>query len=455
MNKIKIFSIVLLCTVAFFSCEKTETTTLTVSNEEILLGPFGLDNTDAAAVFEVNSSGSWKLKHYSWLTPSVTSGESGTTLVSVTASSTKAERIGYITVVSDQSIKESVYITIRQVTEELVSSTLMVAPASIIVDFEGKTSAGSSPTITFSTNRDWTIDDLPDWITADPNSGNAGTNIVVTLTVEDYDKAGERQESFAIIAGYRSESVAVTQLAEEQELTVLPKFIEVKADGMTPEGELPTITISTNKSWTLTGLPEWITASGEEGDAGTVTVTFTIDSNDDVSRSAEFTISAGFLSETVTIEQAKGSMYDNLPYRLVEYYGWTNNNPGGAYDDYQITVATGHYLMTFDLLPSPVQTCDLSFEYQLVSDVSNFTVRAYTSSWGWIYTQTPTLYGSGSIDPNNEGLWKTYSQSMMPAVNHATTPWGTTGNTWLYFSPGVSEIRMLIRDLKVVYLPAE
>jgi len=152
----------LLCIVAFYSCEQEEKITLTVSAEEIILGPFGLDDTDDAAVFEVNASGSWKLKHYSWLTPSVTSGESGTTLVSFTASSTKSERIGYITVVSDQNIKESVYITVIQVTEEMVASTLTVAPKSIIVDFEGKASAGSSPTITFSTNRDWTIEDLPD-----------------------------------------------------------------------------------------------------------------------------------------------------------------------------------------------------------------------------------------------------------------------------------------------------
>jgi len=277
--------------------------------------------------------------------------------------------------------------------------------------------------------------------------------MVVALTVEGYDKPGKREGSFTIIAGYRSETITVTQLAEEQELTVSPTTIEADRFGMPLEGEL-SITISTNKSWTLSGLPKWVTASSEEGDAGTETVTFTVEANEDVSRSAEITIRAGFLSETVTIQQAKGNLYENLPYSLVET-SWINSSPSGAYADYQIAAAAGHYLITFQVLPTPVQTCDLSFEYQLVSDVPNFTIRAIENNWGWVYPQTPTLVGSGSIDPNNEDLWKTYSQSMLPAINHATTPWGTTGRTWLYFSSGVADIRLLIRNLRVIYLPVE
>ena len=211
--------IVIMCLAAVFSCkEETKKETLTVSTQEILLGDTGLDNTDAAAVFEVTSSANWKLRHYTWLTPSVTSGESGTTRVSVTATATNAERIGYITVVSDDSRDVSVYITIRQVPEELVPSTLTVTPSSIHVDFEGKTSAGTSSTITISANKDWTITDLPDWITATPESGNAGTDIAIALTISSI--AGERTGSFMINAGYLSERVSIYQYDNNPEKNI-------------------------------------------------------------------------------------------------------------------------------------------------------------------------------------------------------------------------------------------
>ena len=542
MNKIIFLIIILLGFTAFYSCEKeTEKPTLSVSTEDILLSNSGLDNTDAAAVFEVTSSASWKLRYYSWLTPSVTSGESGTSRVSVTATATSGERIGFITVVSDKDSEVSAYITIRQVPEELVPSTLTVSsatfevnadgiteegasptvtistnkdwaiadlpdwitatPASghagtntaitltvssnegdervdsltivagsrsetvtlkqlpiltvasklIEVDFEGKSEAGAAPTVSFSSTKDWTIADLPDWVTANPTSGSAGTNIRITLTVETNDQR-ERNGSFTIQAGTRTETVAIKQLAEEQHLTVMPTIIQVNSAGNTDAGVSPTVTISTNKNWTITDLPDWVSASLESGNAGTdMAITLTV-SNTSEERTGSFTVNAGYLSETVTIYQQGNDAMKTIPFSIVPNLVTITDH--GDYSEFSTQPdASGTYILIWpnDNCRDGIVAGTLSFEYQIVDDMSNL-VHFQTTGWAWIFpNQYFVLTGNGTgVDPNREELWTSFSFDLMPAVNAGWGEYSDASKPQIYVELNRPGLRLLIRNMKIV-----
>ncbi len=409
INKI----IVILCIAAFCSCEKEEKPmpTLTVSTEEIALGNTGMDKTDAPGVFEVTSSGSWTLKCTSWLKPSVTSGESGTTKVTLTTPETTEKRVGYVTVISDQNRTVRNFITVTQFDIDLVSSTLTVSPTTSTVNFDGKTSEGNQPVVKISTNKKWNITGLPEWITANPASGSAGKDITIALTVQSNDQA-ERKGSFTINAGTLSESVIITELAEFQQLTVSPTTIDVNYDGKTLEKRIsPTVKISTNKNWTITNLPDWITATPASGNAGTdITISLTVNSNEEAKRTAYFRINAGYLSEIITVNQS------GVEYPLIIGQGniqARNNVEITKHDSYWEIVSNGPapaFPISLSKSFPHSMACSLEFEYQLSDDLPNF----WLFFWKKEYLVDHQLAGipltrTNSVDPDNEALWTKFS----------------------------------------------
>jgi len=212
MDKIKIFFVILLCVAAFNACDQEEdTTTIEVSTREILLDRSGLNEADAPAVFQVTSSNkSWLLTATSWLTPSVVWGKAGVTEVAVSAAGTVEAREGYITI---QSGEVRTVVTVRQTADELVPSTLTVLSVPS-VEANGLMPDGSAPTISFTTNKKWSITGLPDWITATPTSGNAGT-VTVNLTVEANTFA-PRASDFSLHAGSITRVLNIDQKGDDR-----------------------------------------------------------------------------------------------------------------------------------------------------------------------------------------------------------------------------------------------
>lgn len=531
MDKIKIFNIILLCITLLYACEDKETeTTLSVSAQEFLLSVSGLDDTDNPAVFEVTSNTNWKLRYYSWLTPSITTGESGSTQVSFTATPTTTERIGYITVVSGNV---SEYIMVRQVPEELVSSTLTVAPTSIEVNADGITEEGASPAITISTNKDWTIAGLPEWVTVNSESGDAGTDMVITLTV-DSNEGDSREESFTVVAGFRTETVtirqmaclavspmslevdfegkveegaspavtisstknwtitglpgwvtanpgsgspgtdilitftvelneqlerngnvviqagtrtetvAIKQLAEEQNLTVLPTSIQVKSAGTTDEGVSPTVTISTNKNWTITGLPGWVTANPASGNAGTdMVVTLTVGSTNE-ERNGSFMVNAGYLTETVTIYQQGDDAQKTIPFTIVENYLMTRTDHVNYWEFVTNPEGAPHILFAIQENCRGAISGTLSFEYQIVDDFT--TLARFNRGWTPILDNQSFIFTGNGIDPDSEELWTPFSYGLKPAINAG---WGDSQD-WIFIPFSKNGLRFLIRNMKIV-----
>lgn len=455
MNMKNSIVIMMMCLAVLCSCEKEEAPkpTLTVSTDEIVLGSTGMTDKDAPGVFEITSSTPWTLKCTSWLTPSVTSGEKGTSQVTVTAPETTEERVGYITVISSKRTDVRTFLTIKQLDVDLVASTLTVTPKAITVEFEGKTSEGNQPVVKISTNKKWTITDLPEWITATPASGTAGTDIPITLTVNLNEQAA-RDGSFTINAGTLSEPVTITQLAEVQQLTVAPASIEVDANGKTLEGGIsPAVKITTNKDWTITGLPEWITATPASGIAGQdVTITLTVNSNVEKERTVYFRINAGYLSEIITVYQSENSSFKNeFPVTVGQGTIQPVNNvtitKHGTYWEIEATGPSATFpLSLFEGLPEKIP-CAFEFEYQLSDNLPNLWLFFHKAQYlvGHEIAGIP-LTATAGVDPDNESLWAPVS------IN---TWWFTTEFGWGvdYTELGIwlrqeSPCKLLIRNVK-------
>lgn len=201
----------LLCLAAFYSCEENGTT-IKVSTKEILLDRAGMDEHNEPVVFQVTTDKPWMLTCTPWLVTSVSSGSGGVTEVSVYAIGTTEDREGFITV---QNNFTSTVITVKQSAEEMIASELTVF-AVPDVEANGLMADGSKPYIRFSTNKRWSIPDSK-WVTATPSSGTSGSNITVTLTINENNYA-PRELDLIIYAGSISNGVNLNQTGRFEEL---------------------------------------------------------------------------------------------------------------------------------------------------------------------------------------------------------------------------------------------
>ena len=90
--------------------------------------------------------------------------------------------------------------------------------------------------------------------------------------------------------------------------------------------------------------------------------------------------------------------------------------------------------------------CTFSFEYQLIDNLTGQFIMMDVS-WNWMLNdQAVPFTGNGiGIDPDDESLWQPFSYNLMPAIN---VGWGD--NTRILFNLNRTDLRMLIRNVKVV-----
>jgi hypothetical protein len=148
----------------------------------------------------------------------------------------------------------------------------------------------------------------PDWLSLSAITGGTGsTEVTVTASVTSEDREGY----ITITSKNRRVVITVRQSSQESvpsTLTVTPATISVAANGLTEEGISPSIKISTNKKWQISGLPAWITATPASGNAGTdIAVNLTVLEYTDTQRdrTANIIVGAGSKSETVILDQFK------------------------------------------------------------------------------------------------------------------------------------------------------
>lgn len=298
-----------------------------VSTPRVTLNYQGFLANGEGAEIELASSGSWTVKSKpDWVQLSKSNGERGryTIFLEVEEAGTEEDRQGEVLF---ESLGRTVSVHIEQVKK---IEELSVSPTVVLVNIRGLSDAGEAPIIDISTNSEWLISELPEWITADKESGKAGT-ISVALTVEKNNTGKPRQGSFTITAGGKKETVTV-----EQDLSYIPltqtTLITSDQSGVITGGSA-TFEINAVRPWTLAS-DSWIHVTPNSGGAGKTEVTVRIDPTT-LAREGSITISdTDGLSTVVSVKQevkvpddgkAIGYVY------LMDDFGWVK--PYGGEDE--------------------------------------------------------------------------------------------------------------------------
>lgn len=118
-------------------------------------------------------------------------------------------------------------------------------------------------------NGSWNICGTPDWITVSPESGTGNTTL--TLTVLPNEGSEIRIGTIDAATKDISALITVTQDFEVSAyLTISPDFYECGEAG----GEFD-VTVSSNDSWSVSGMPDWIMCSATSG-SGDTTISVTV-----------------------------------------------------------------------------------------------------------------------------------------------------------------------------------
>jgi hypothetical protein len=310
------------------------------------------------------------------------------------------------------------------------------------------TYSGGMETLPVSTNIDgWTCHADDDWLTA------IATPTGIELTAKVNSSMEKRKTYLRITAGrnYKEhKKVEVTQ--GYCYLTILSSFdIAVAHNGKMADGNNPTVKISTNNDWNITGLPEWITANPTSGNAGTdIDITLTVDDNDNLLRSGNFTINAGFLSEVVTVNQLGSAII--FPLNLLMKSSGITAVTINVHDNYwEFTSNTDTDPTIWIQVEGDVsgQVGRLTFEYQVDKELSGAWFAWFTAdeSAAQDWLQVP-VFSETNIDPNNEGLWETFTFDIAGPVHNG---WGDRGIIRLNLRE--SSIHMLMRNLRIIVTP--
>lgn len=172
---------------------------------------------------------------------------------------------------------------------------LSVSPTSITLAATGQ----ECEYFDIESNTEWNIDVSEYWLEVSEERGKGDASIEVYATEENPNES-KRTATITITAGNLTKRVRVTQEAG-QSLSVSPQSPQLGAE----KGATGSITITANSTWSISGLPSWLTLSATQGTGITaVTMTTTEKNFSDKPRTVSLTVVAGTKSATLTVTQA-------------------------------------------------------------------------------------------------------------------------------------------------------
>ncbi|SKB64640.1 Putative binding domain-containing protein, N-terminal [Sphingobacterium nematocida] len=241
-----------------------------VSTERISLNYEGFLASGERAAIELASNDSWRVKSKpDWVELNKAAGERGRYMIFVTVgeAGTQEDREGEILF---ESLGRTISVGIRQVKK---IEELSVSPAEVAVNIRGLLENGEAAMLDITTNSDWQIVELLEWIKVDKVAGKAGT-VSVVLTVEKNNSGKERKGTFTVQSGSNTEIVTVAQDLSYSPLTEV-KEITADQNGTISSGSA-TFEINAVQPWTATS-DSWIHLSPNSGGIGKTQVTVRID----------------------------------------------------------------------------------------------------------------------------------------------------------------------------------
>ena len=221
------------------------------------------------------------------------------------------------------------------------------------------------------------------------------------------------------------------------QLQVDPSSIVIPASG----GQA-NINVTSNTSWTITGIPDWLSVDPSSGNASqSVSVTANQDNPDTTSRVVTLTISGGGLTKTVTITQEGAPMLIITPEALTLGY------QAGAHGTFHITSANISSLSTSGI-PSWLTVEPTSISGNSITNITVTTVSKnssttprnavlYFSGGGITRSVIVTQQGSPELSVNPSSLILAYEAGSNDAfqINAENTSWTITAiPDWLSVS---------------------
>jgi len=182
------------------------------------------------------------------------------------------------------------------VTQSAAGAVLSVTPATATL----AAAAGSTATLSVTSNIAWTVQSDQPWLTVSPASGNGNGTIVLTASANQVTIARGALVTVSA-SGLVSQVVMVTQSPAATSLSASPVTLTVGAAA----GSSATLHVVSNAAWTIASDQSWITVTPSSGTGnGTVSVTAAANTVA-LSRIATLTISAaGAEPQKVTVTQS-------------------------------------------------------------------------------------------------------------------------------------------------------
>ena len=163
-------------------------------------------------------------------------------------------------------------------------------------------SEASEQIVAFKSNYDWTATTSDEWIKVSPNSGNAGDNCKVTVSIEENDSYDTRQGQVTISIDGMSIDLAVSQ-DQKSALLLSTKQVKLPQAGGTFE-----VVVASNINFTYTIKADWIKAATSRA-LKENTMRFEAEANPEVdSRKGEIIFKGGGYTETVTVTQSQNNV---------------------------------------------------------------------------------------------------------------------------------------------------
>lgn len=215
-------------------------------------------------------------------------------------------------------------------------ATLTVSPSSISMDADG-----GSTSLTINSNTGWIISGAPSWATVTPSSGSQSGSVTITATANSETTSRVATLGVMTTDGSVSRDVTITQAAKQITLSVDVTSIMLPSTA----GASQSINISSNDSWTLSNIPDWLQASSMAGNGNSSITITTRSANESASeRNATMTLSSGTSSVNIFVAQEAGLANCKVTPSNITclYYGVAFGL------EYSSTVATCKILMVSD-----------------------------------------------------------------------------------------------------------
>ena len=252
----------------------------------------------------ISSSGTWTLSgNASWCSPSIKSGEDGSTVIfkatAISKNETKERSTSYTLSCGDASTK--IIITQSPRPEFYVSAE----PDSL--NFKN---LGGERSLVVSSSGTWELSGECEWCTPSVRSGENGEAIIFTAKAISNTATEDRNTSFTLSCGDATAKITISQQTYQNSY-----YVSTEPDSLTfkPSGGEFSVKVFSSDTWELSGECDWCTPSAKNGIDGDP-ITFTALPQSDTAtedRSTAFILTCGHATAEIAITQTRSSIKFN------------------------------------------------------------------------------------------------------------------------------------------------